>query len=152
MWWCLRVVVNDKKNYFIKRSLIIQICLFWCMHKWFLTSNNMYKWNFFALIIKDVRFNYNLNGDGKSRWGFIPAGGWGKCSHKHSWGSLRGNFFVAGMGMRSFSPMIPYCHPRDEARPNREDLALPCGQLLWKYFNIDIKGFTSLYGRSLWKY
>jgi hypothetical protein len=44
------------------------------------TSNNVYKWQYFTLITNEVRFNYNLSGDGDPRRGFIPAGnGEGIC-------------------------------------------------------------------------
>jgi hypothetical protein len=44
------------------------------VHIMIFTSNIVYKWQCFTLIINEVRFNYNLSGDGDLRRGFIPAG------------------------------------------------------------------------------
>jgi hypothetical protein len=34
----------------------------------------VYKWQCLPLVTKNVCLNYNLNGDGDPRWGFIPTG------------------------------------------------------------------------------
>jgi hypothetical protein len=78
------------------------------------TSNNVYKWQYFTLITNEVRFNYNLSGDGDPRWGFIPTGnGDGEeMSPASVRGDPTGNFLSRGRVWGAKTRRgIPRCHP-----------------------------------------
>jgi hypothetical protein len=80
-------MVNINSTHCINVFILIYI-------EWFLISDNVCKWRYFALIIYEIRSNYNLSRYGDLRQGFIHAGnGDEKMSPASVHGDSRGKVF-----------------------------------------------------------